>query len=168
MPLFETITDIAANVDKIKSRSYGMIEIEDEQLVAIQLRPWPKLISAVEAAWIGGWKHRRDKKNRCVLYYNQPMAHQNFLTLAYVQSTLGTSYASFRQSLMVLDHVAMIKGSDAILCEVTNLRISDRFLRRMGWERHMENSKKRHWIKRFYGDYQNVAQPCQQAAELSR
>lgn len=168
MPLFESITDIAENVDKIKSRSYGMIEIDNERLVSVQFRPWPKLISAVEAAWIGGWKHQRDKKNRCVLYYNQPWAHPNFLTLAYVQSTMGTSLASFRKSLLVLDHIAMLKGSDALLCEATNMRISDRLFLRWGWERHMETSKKRHWIKRFYGDYQQVTQQSQQVEELVR
>ena len=168
MPLFESINDITKNLDKIKSRPYGMIEIQDEKMVSIQFRPWPKLISAVEVAWIGGWKHRRDKRNRCVLYYNQPIAHRNFLTLAYVQSTLGTSYASFRKSLVILDHIAMIKGSDALLCEATDQRISDRLLRRLGWERHMEASRKRHWIKRFYGDYQQVEKQSQQVAEITR
>jgi hypothetical protein len=168
MPLFETIFDIQPFEQKIKSRPYGMIEVEDGQLLAIHLRPWPKLISAVEATWIGGWKHKRDRKNRCLLYYNQPMAHRNFLTLAYIQSTLGTSFKTFRKSLLVLDHVAMLKRSDALLCEATNERIPDRLFRRWGWEPHLEQSKKRHWIKRFYGDYDQVAEQSQTIVELSK
>ena len=57
------------------------------------------------------------------------------------------------QSVTVLDQIAEIKHSDALLCEAFNQRISDRFLARMGWERHMESSSKRHFIKRFYGKY---------------
>lgn len=156
MPLFDSIQAIDENHEAIRSRAYGMIEVENEQLVAVHFRPWPKLISGIEAAWIGGWKHKRDRRNRCVLYYNRPIAHPNYLVLAYIQSTLGTSFATFRKSLLVLDHVAQIKGSDAVMCEVTNDRLPDRLLRRWGWERHLEHSPKRHWIKRFYGNYSSV------------
>ncbi len=168
MPLFDSITQLQENEDKIRARAYGMIEVENGRLQAIHFRPWPKLISAVEAAWIGGWKHKREQKNRCVLYYNQPIAHRNFLTLAYIESTLGTSFASICKSLLALEHVAMIKGSDALLCEATNRRISDRMFRRWGWEPHLVGSKKRQWIKRFYGDYQTVKKQRQRFAEFSR
>jgi hypothetical protein len=29
-------------------------------------------------------------------------------------------------------------------------------LSRQGWERHLEQSSRRHWIKRFYGEYGDV------------
>ncbi len=163
MPLFETITDIQENQPKIRKRAYGMIEFIDGNFVSLQLRPWPKLISAVEVAWIGGWKHKRDRKNRCVLYYNQPIAHRNYLVLSYIQSTLGTSYKTLRRTMDMLDVIAQIKQSDALLAEVTYERVPDRLLERWGWERHMTHTRKKHWIKRFYGDYSQI----QNQAELN-
>lgn len=169
MPLFKTISEVGPNTDPIRKRAYGMIEVTDQRLVAIHFRPWPKLISTVEALWIGGWKHKqKPKTNSCKIYYNQPIAHRNYLALAYVESTSGTSYATLLRALYVLDHVAMLKRSDAIICEVTNDRLSDRFLRRRGWEPYMEASKKRHWIRRFYGDYSSVEKKSLKIAELAR
>jgi hypothetical protein len=52
-----------------------------------------------------------------------------------------------------LDEIARIKGIDALVCEAWNLRLSDRLLRRCGWERHVLHSRRRHFIKRFYGRY---------------
>ena len=55
--------------------------------------------------------------------------------------------------LVILDEIARLKGTDAIVAEVRNLRISERLLRRWGWESHMPTSRRRHYIKRFYGTY---------------
>ena len=52
MPLFKTILEVGPNTDLIRKRAYGMIEVTDQRLVAIHFRPWPKLISTVEALWI--------------------------------------------------------------------------------------------------------------------
>jgi hypothetical protein len=54
---------------------------------------------------------------------------------------------------LVLDEIARIKQTDAIVCDVRNARISDRLLRRWGWESHVPQSRRRHFIKRFYGEY---------------
>jgi hypothetical protein len=53
----------------------------------------------------------------------------------------------------VLDEIARIKRSDAILAHVSNPQISDRLMWRWGWERHLVQSSKRQFIKRFYGVY---------------
>ena len=53
----------------------------------------------------------------------------------------------------MLDEIARIKGTDAIVAELSNLRISDRLARRWGWEPHVPSSRRRHYIKRFYGSY---------------
>jgi hypothetical protein len=81
------------------------------------------------------------------------LQHSNYLSLAYVNTSWATPYRTFLTALRVLDEVAAIKQSDAILCEVSNSRISDRLLRRLGWAAHLEESSRRHWIKRFYGDF---------------
>lgn len=135
---------------------YGYIETVDGEMRRIQFRPWPKLISYSEALWLGGWKHEKSAGKRCRLYFNQPLGHSNYLNLAYIESSAGSSFRNLHVALKILDLVAWRKKSDAILCELTNSRISDRLMERWGWERHLPDSPKRHWIKRFYGDYSQV------------
>ena len=158
MALFETIVDLKTGADVLRRRRYGVIEVAHERLLGIHLRPWPKLISIPEGLWLGGRYHRRHAENRCLLYYNQPVAHSNFLALKYVRSGRGTTLATFRATLTVLDEIARIKRSDASLTDVSNLRISDRLLKRWGWEAHCPSLWHRHFIKRYYGTYPNPAE----------
>ena len=151
--LFDSVFDVVADAEKIRRRAYGMIEVVDEQLRSIQLRPWPKMISGIEAQWADGWAKKRSKKNQTQLFYSEPLAHRNYLALSYIVSTLQTSMTTLTLSMAVLDYVAFLKQSDAILTEVSNNRISERLMKRFGYERHLLDSKKRHWIKRFYGEY---------------
>ena len=154
MPLFhDQVTNLDQGKEKIRSRRFGVIEVVDETFRRIRFRPWPKMISSVEANWLGGWRHQNRKLNRCLLYYNQPLGSAGSLALKYVQSSLGTSYATFRGALVLLDEVAKIKNSCAIVAEVTNSKISERFILRQGWEPHLEHSRYRHIIRRFYGEY---------------
>lgn len=153
MGLFESVFSIDANREIIREKANGIIEINRGQFSSIRFRPWPKLVSIVEAHWADSWGKKRITHDQCLFYYSQPRNQSNFLTLKYVQSTLNTSAMTCIVGLSVLDHVAAIKGSDAIVCEITNRRISDRYMRRYGWERHLETSKRRHWIKRFYGNH---------------
>jgi hypothetical protein len=89
-----------------------------------------------------------------VLYYNQPWRFPNFLTLAYALSGRETSMKSVRVCLEALDEIARLKQSDALLCDASNWRISERFMRRWGWVPHCPASWwHRHFIKRFYGKY---------------
>lgn len=151
--LFESVHDIKADAEKIRNRSYGMIEVVDERFVAIHLRPWPKMISGIEAKWADGWGKQRSTTNKGQVFYSQPMAHTNYLTISYIVSTLQTSMTTLTLAMAVLDYVAYLKHSDAVLAEVSNTRISDRVLKRMGFEKHLFESKKRHWIKRYYGKF---------------
>lgn len=151
--LWESTSDLVRDADLVRHRRYGVIEIEDGQLRTVIFRPWPKLISLPEVWWQGGSYHDRHGGDRCRLYFNQPRHCPNFLALMYVVSTHGASFASFRRATQVLDQIAAIKRSDAIVCEASNLRISERLLARWGWERHLPDSPRRHYIKRFYGQY---------------
>jgi len=155
---FDSIRDLQAGRELVRRRRYGMILVRRGELDSIQFRPWPKLISVAEVRWWGSWQHERGQPDECRLYYNQPQQHSNYLTLAYIHTSWATSYRTFVASLRVLDQIAEIKGSDAILCEVSNPRISDRLLCRQGWVRHLEQSSRRHWIKRFYGAFGGVRQ----------
>jgi len=158
VPLFDTVSDLRLGADLLRRRRYGVIEVADERLVGVHLRPWPKLISIPESLWFGGRYHRRRQENRCLLYYNQPRGHSNFLALKYVLSGRGTSLATFRATLTVLDEIARLKRANASLTDVSNLRISDRLLKRWGWEAHCPSRWHRHFIKRYYGTYPDPAE----------
>ena len=155
--LFQSIPNLQQHESTIRKRPYGVIEILDGQLKAIHFRPWPKVISVTEAKWLGGWQHKRRGRNQCLLYFNQPFAHRNYLALKYIVTSFGTTYRSFYRATVVLDEIARIKKSDAILAEVTNPRITCRLLQRLGWSEHLLNRRGRHFIKRFYGEYPTSA-----------
>lgn len=140
---------LADDAATVRRRRYGMIEVQAGELTGIRFRWWPKMISGMEAGLWGMWRHRWHSDDVCRLYYKQPWGSERYLALCYVTSEWGTTFASFRRAVRALDEVAEIKGSDGIVCDVTNARISDRLLARWGWERHLEGRRGRHFIKRF-------------------
>jgi hypothetical protein len=153
MLLTTTILDWDAGRDELVRRRYGVIETAHGQLVAVHLRPWPKLLSWPEVWPAGPAYHARGGADRCLLYYNQPRRFANFLALKYIVSTAGTSYATARAAMETLDAIAQLKRSDALLCDAANTRISDRLLARFGWQAHKPQRWRRNFIKRFYGVY---------------
>jgi hypothetical protein len=150
---FSTIADWTNGREELRSRRYGVIEAGQGQLVGVHLRPWPKLLSLPEFWPVGPAYHRRGAADRCLLYYNQPRRWSNFLALKYIVSTDGTSYATIRAALRALDRLAELKGTDALLCDAANTRLSDRLLHRFGWAAHKPQRWRRNFIKRFYGSY---------------
>jgi hypothetical protein len=153
MSLFQTITDPSAAADVIRVRHYGVIDVVEGRLAGIHLRPFPKYVSLVDALFWGRFYHQRVAGDRCRLYYNQPRRCPNYLALKYFLSARDSSLASFFAALAVLNEIARIKQSDAILTDVANFRISERLLARLGWERHTTSRWHRNYIKRFYGQY---------------
>ena len=159
MKLIESVYDVKTQQKSLRRRRYGVIEAAQGKLVRIQLRPWPKFGSHLEAHWLTATKSFRQRRDTCRLFYNEPIGHPGFLSLAFAESSQRTSIRTIFATLNVLDQIAYLKNTNAIVGEVNNKRISDRALRHWGWERHMEHSRKRHWIKRFYGNYpQRVTQ----------
>jgi hypothetical protein len=153
LPFCTTITDWLVDRDALARGRYGVIETAAGRLVAVHLRPWPKLVSWPELWPVGSSYHARGAPDRCRLYFNQPRRFANFLALRYMESTTGTSYATFRAALAALDALAELKRTDALLCDAANTRISDRLLARFGWEAHKPQRWRRNFIKRFYGTY---------------
>lgn len=153
----ETITDLTAATDTIRRRRYGVIETVDGEFARLRFRPWPKLAAMADVAWLLNWHRRPGTGNRCWLYFNQPLGHRNFLALKYVVSTRDCTLATFRKSLTVLDRISQIKGTDALLTDAANWRISERLLARWGWEPHCPSRWHRNYIKRFYGVYPGLA-----------
>jgi hypothetical protein len=149
----ETISNFDAGGERIRARRYGIVETAGGKLVAVHLRPWPKLVSLPELLPLGPRYHRRGAADRCLLYYNQPRRLNKFIALKYVVSTPGTSYRTFRAALKALDAIAALKRVDAIVCDAANSRLSDRFMARQGWEPHKPQRWHRNYIRRFYGEY---------------
>lgn len=157
----ETPEQWQAARDDIRARRYGVIETHGGRLVAVHLRPWPKLFAMPDLWPTTDRYHAQGTTDHCLLYYNQPLRYSSYLALKYVVSTVGTSYATFRAAISTLDVIAQLKRTDAILCDVANRRISDRFLQRLGWEAHKPQRWHRNFIKRFYGEYPDVRVPVQ-------
>jgi hypothetical protein len=142
-----------ADLPRLQTARYGVIETRRGRLWAIHLRTWPKLISTLEADWLARRYHDHRPGDRCLLYYNQPLWHANYLALAFVLSYRDCTFATSRCAARVLDEIARVKRSDALLCDAWNGRISERLLARWGWEPHTGDRWHRNYIKRFYGTY---------------
>ena len=153
MPLFDTVTDFNAGSDLLRQRRYGVIEAVDGRFCRVTLRPFPKGASIPGIWLIGGWQHRHRTGDRIRLYYNQPWRFPNVLVLKYAESARDTSMATLLRAAAVLDEIARLKQSDALLCDVANARITTKMLGRYGWEPHCPSWFHRHYIKRFYGVY---------------
>ena len=121
------------------------------ELVEIQRRVFAGSASVAQV-WFQANFSRWDD-DRCVLDYHQPLGMPPFLALDYVRSGRKTRYRTFVGACHVLDEIARIRGTQAIVAHVTNASISDRFLVRLGWQRHLERWSGRHWIRRFYDGY---------------
>jgi len=157
------ITDLGTAAEAVRARRHGLIVVEEGKFAALYLRPWPKFCSLPQVLW-GQWYHGRFGRDRCLLYYNQPRLAPSYLALKYVVSGRQTNFATFHQALSALDQIAQIKQTDAIVTDVANWRISDRLLKRWGWEPHLKSKWHRHFIKRFYGVY---SQPATNEREIS-
>jgi hypothetical protein len=147
------VTDWSQQADALRSGTYGVIEVRDERLVGIRIRPFARRASRIEACLWGRLAHRLREGNHCWLYYRQPRRCPGFLMLDYVISARHTTLATARGALVLLEEIARLKGSDALLCDVATARISQRLLSRWGWAPHASRRWHRNYIKRFYGRY---------------
>ena len=148
MPLFAVTNDLSMEADVVRRRRYGVIETCAGRLDRIVWRPFPKIVTALGAKMLAPWLRRLRRGNRCRLYFNEPRSCPGFLALRYVESTCDADFATVRRALAVLDEVARLKNSDALLCDVTNLNISDRMLAWFGWVPHAPRPVHRNFSKR--------------------
>ena len=150
---FQTITDLTAATEALRNARYGRIEAVDGCFRAVQLRPYPCVVSAFDIAALGSLRRRMTAGDRCWLYYNQPLRSSNYLVLKYVVSSRDGALASLRRVLEVLEEIARLKQSDALLCDVSSPRITAAMLGWVGWEAYCPSRRHRHYIRRFYGSY---------------
>ncbi len=134
----------------------GVIVVEDGELRSIRRRWWPRLVSGLEATWWAGRRLKGAGKDECRLFWSAPRTAPGYLTLNYIWSGSGTRFETVRTAVAALDQIAWLRRADAIVCEVFNPRISNRMMVRWSWEQHLLLSGRRHWIKRFYGDWSQL------------
>lgn len=144
---FETVKALSDSV--VRARRYGVIESRAGEFRAVHFRPFPKFASLAEAWASRVTRNWRRAEDVCWLCYNEPASCPGFLTLAYLVSSNRTALATIQASLAALDDVARFKRSDAIVCDASNLRLSDRIMQRYGFVRHAETLAGRNFIKRF-------------------
>lgn len=152
-PFTQIVDDLTDGRDALVRGRYGVIETTAGDFTRVLLRPLPKLVSWPEVWPVRLRFHGSGPADRCRLYFNQPRNMPNFLALRYIVSTEGTSFKTFRAALTVLDAIAELKRTDAIVCDAGNLRLSDRIMNRLGWEAHKPQRWHRNFIRRFYGTY---------------
>ena len=154
-PLWQSVRDLTEGETLLRQRRFGVIEMQAGKLIRIGLRPLPKLISVWEVNWLGGRTHRHTTGDRCWLYYNQPWGSPNYLALQYLVSSGDCTLATVRGALAILEHIARLKDSLALVCQ-GNALFSDRLPIRWGWEPHLLDFPGKHFIKRFYGDFSSI------------
>jgi hypothetical protein len=152
---FETVTDLTAGAEALCERRYGMIEAASGRLTRVRLRPWPRQASWLEVWW-AQYRHHRQTGDTCRLHYAQPLGHDAFLTIKYVEAPFGTSVATHRAALAALEHIARLKGCHALLCQAKNPRLTDRLLARAGWQRHAFSLPGRNFIRRLVCDESTI------------
>ena len=145
------VTDPIIGAERIRRWRCGRIVMQSGRLVEIQHHLLPGIVSVAQVWWQS--KAGRTDDDVCWLDYHQPLGMPGFLTLDYVRAGRHAGYKSFLGATHVLNEVARVRGSLAIVAHVSNSHISDRFLRRVGWEQHLTKWNGRHWIRRFYDGY---------------
>ncbi|MEM7473877.1 MAG: hypothetical protein AAF483_02735 [Planctomycetota bacterium] len=150
----QPVVHVAEQAEYLKARRCGRIVVERGRLDAVYGRWWPHETSLLEVYW-DRWR-RNYTSDRCELFYHAPWGSSRYLTLSYVRSGPETSLSTFYAATLVLDEIARLKDSNAIVCNVTNVRISDRLMTRWGWVTHCESWKGRHFIKRLYGKHPEI------------
>jgi len=149
-----TVTDPITGANELRRWRCGRIRMQSGRLVRIEHRLTASRSSIAKVWWQA--KYGRMHDDTCCLDYHQPLGMPAFLTLDYVHAGKSAGYKSLIGSLEILSEIARLRGSLAIVAHVSNRSISDRFLRRCGWQPHLEDWAGRHWIRRFYDGYPEI------------
>lgn len=147
----QPVVSLETQHELLRARSCGMIIAEAGEFLRIEGRWWAKRPTI--------WRAMLDRYcrpfhgDRCQLFYHLPRSSPGFIALDYLVSGSGTSLKTLGKALQVLDRIAEIRKSDAIVAHLTSSRVSSRLLKRLGWERHLGGAASPHVIRRFYGRY---------------
>ena len=138
---------IEENPDKLRSWRYGEIELADGKLVAIYPRWWPRVGSQ--------WESYRESYNRtlqadfCRAYYAFPRRAPGYMSVLYARSGPNTRYKTILSAVSIMDEIAILNNSNAIVCQIISERGTERLMKRWGYVRHAASLGDNHYIKRL-------------------
>lgn len=141
------IDRVEGNEQIVKRWRYGAIEIRDGELDHVAARWWPRLASE--------WESLREQLIKtlpvgvCRMYYSFPWRTPGFMVLAYAHSGPETTYQTIRCGLRTLEQIAGVWHAQAIVCQATNNRLSERTMNRWGYEKHALSLGDNHYIRRL-------------------
>ena len=130
-----------------KTWRYGEIEVTSGSLVAIHRSWWPRIGSQYEAY--------RDSYNRtlpsdsCRAYFAFPFRAPGYMSILYALGGPNMQYKTIYQAVLVMDQIAQVRESKAIVCQVISERGTERLMNRWGYVRHASKLGDNHYIKRF-------------------
>lgn len=145
------ISELAGNERRLERWRCGRIVTGQGRLKFVQRR-WMGYRASIWRVALER-RYRPQSAIECELFYHHGWLSSDFLVLGYVRSHPQATLASFYCATLVLDEIARIKRSHAIVTELSNDRLSDRLMTRWGWQQHCLTWPGRHYIKRFYGTY---------------
>ncbi|MGB7346091.1 MAG: hypothetical protein WBD20_17875 [Pirellulaceae bacterium] len=146
-----SVNDPISGAEEIRRWKCGRIVMQNGQLIQINRRLTCGSVSMAQVWWQA--KYGRMNDDICWLDYHQPRGMPQFLTLDYIRAGSQAGYKTFLGATQVLNEIARVRNAMAIVAHVSNGSISDRFMERQGWERHLDDWSGRHWIRRFYDGY---------------
>ncbi|KLU01950.1 hypothetical protein RISK_006134 [Rhodopirellula islandica] len=142
-----SFTQLETNEDAISRVRCGRIVMRDGKLERIEQHGMRSPVSVAQVWWQA--KFAALQGDVCCLDYHVPRGMNAFMTLDYVRSGDATGFATAIGAFQVLDEIARLRKSYAIVAHVSNARITDRHLKRAGWERHLLDWPGRHFIRRM-------------------
>ncbi len=149
LSFFKNVHDLVSDAEILRRRRYGLIEARNGRFHRVLLRPFPKVVSLYELGLHSLLQGVCSERDRCLIYYNAPLACPGYIALRYFSSNKKCSLKTVNAALAALDEIAQIRGALAIVCHASNPRLSDRIMKRYGWTSHCEHLRGRHYIKRF-------------------
>jgi len=135
------------NEERIAGWRYGEIVIANGCLQRIQPRWWPRWGTVWGAAFDRVIRMLPD--DECRFYYAFPIRSPGFLSLLYVHAGERTSYRTFHQGIVAIERIARLRKAQAIVCQVTNDRLTERLMQRWGYVRHAKHAGDNHYICRL-------------------
>jgi hypothetical protein len=147
------VTDVRTHANTLKQWNRGRITMRNGKLVSVRRRQF-YMPASIARVWFQA-RFKPGNRDQCTLDYRCNRIG-GFMVVEFIQSGPSTQLATLRGACQILDEIARLRQSVAILAHVSTSAISDRLLKRWGWEPHAGTLSGRHWIKRFYSGYRSI------------
>ena len=138
---------IDGNSDRVRSWNYGELELFNGKLLGIYARWWPRIGSQWEA--FQDSYRRTLPEDHCRVYYAFPRSAPGFMSVLYARSGPNTQYKTLYRAVVVMDEIAMLRESNAIVCQAIGPRTTERLMNRWGYVSHAPALGDNHYIKRL-------------------